>query len=55
MVIVVSNFIFVKKPADGICTDVEKIVANVKMLEICFTQSNSIDIIFEIIKISRIS
>lgn len=42
-----------KAPEDGICTRYESLTVNNKDLEICFTRSNSVNIIFEMIKIHR--
>lgn len=39
------------KPVDGICTSTEELKVNEKKLEICFTKSDSTDVIFEIIRI----
>lgn len=49
----ISNTLFSKKPADGICTPTEVLNVNGKNLEICFTKSDSTDIIFEIIRIKE--
>ena len=51
IVTLVNNVRFTKKPVDGICTDYEVFKVNGKELEICFTKSNSTNIIFEIIKV----
>ena len=51
IVTLVNNVRFTKKPVDGICTDYEVLKVNGKELEICFTKSNSTNIIFEIIKV----
>lgn len=47
----VSNSRFTVKPVDGICTSTEELKVNEKKLEICFTKSDSTDVIFEIIRI----
>lgn len=42
---------FSKIPEDGVCTETEKIVVNGRNLKICFTKSDSTNIIFELITV----
>lgn len=47
----VTSSKFSKIPDDGICTETEMLEINGKELDICFTRSESTNVIFEIIKI----
>ena len=46
----ITNEIFTTKPEDGICTEHDVLRVNNRDLDICFTRSDSVNIIFEIIK-----
>lgn len=51
VVALISNKPFSVVPKDGICTQTEKLIVDGKEMDICFTKSSSVDMIFEIIRI----
>lgn len=50
VITLVTNSIIDTIPIDGICTPTEKICVNGKEIEVCFTRSDSVNVIFEIIR-----
>lgn len=53
VIALLMNNKYSKAPEDGICTKYESLVVNNKELELCFTRTPSVNIIFEMIKISQ--
>lgn len=50
---IITNKVFRTEPEDGICTEHGLLRVNDRNLDICFTRSDSVNIIFEIIRNAR--
>lgn len=53
VVTIVMNNAYEKVPEDGVCTEYEKLTVNGRELEIKFAQSDSTDMIFEILRANK--